>query len=252
MPGVQRSLRQKVFTAAAVAALLVGGALAAVSATGQKNTHKDRNRLREARLAARAGRARPVAPVRDLDTAASYLGVSSAQLEAELRSGKTLAQIADARSGKSAAGLIEALVAAKHARLVAAAAKLPRRVAAEVNRAGGGLNALTPMNGPVRLHLLFAGPRRAGSVAAAYLGVPAAQLEAELRSGKTLAQVAEASAGKSTAGLIDALVAARRERLTAALSAKRITPAQQAKRLAAFSKHASVLVKHRFAGAGKP
>ena len=108
------------------------------------------------------------------------------------------------------------------------------------------------MNGAARLQLLFAGPRRAGSVAAGYLGVPAAQLEAELRAGKTLALVAEATAGKSTAGLIDALVAARRERLTAAVSAKRITPAQQAKRLAAFGKHASMLVKHRFAGAGKP
>jgi hypothetical protein len=249
MQGVRRSMRQKVFAGAAVATLLVGGALAAVSATGQKNTGKDRNKVREARLAARGGHAGPVGNVRDLATAASYLGVSTTQLEAELRSGKTLAQIADASSGKSAAGLIEALVAAKRAKLAAAAAKLPQRVTAEVNRAGGARAAKHGRAG--RLQQLFAGPLRKGSVAASYLGVPAAQLQADLRSGKTLAQVADATAGKSTAGLIDALVAAKRQRLAAAVSAKRITQEQQTTLLASFSKRANVLVQRQFAGSGK-
>jgi hypothetical protein len=120
MPGVQRSLRQKVFAGAAVVALLAGGALAAVSATGQKNTHKDRNTVRQARLADRAGGAGRIGHAHDLASAAAYLGVSSARLEGELRAGKTLAQVADATSGKSAAGLIEALVAAKRERLATA------------------------------------------------------------------------------------------------------------------------------------
>jgi len=55
-------------------------------------------------------------------SAAAYLGVSAAQLRAKLRSGKSLAQIADATSGKSATALIDALVAAKEAEVKAARA----------------------------------------------------------------------------------------------------------------------------------
>jgi hypothetical protein len=46
-----------------------------------------------------------------LEAAASYLGTTADALRAQLQSGKTLAQIADATSGKSAQGLIDALVA---------------------------------------------------------------------------------------------------------------------------------------------
>lgn len=129
MRGVQRSVRQKVVAAAAVAILLAGGAFAAVSATGQSNPRKPAN----AHRAAHRARAR----ARDLVTAASYLGLSTAALSSELQSGKTLAQIANASSGKSASGLIEALEAAKRAKLAKAAARLPKRVSNEVNRPGG-------------------------------------------------------------------------------------------------------------------
>ena len=46
---------------------------------------------------------------RDLDAAASYLGLSVADLRAELQSGKTLADVADAH-GKSVSGLVDVLV----------------------------------------------------------------------------------------------------------------------------------------------
>jgi hypothetical protein len=45
-----------------------------------------------------------------LDAAASYLGLTEAQLHSELESGKTLAQVAQAH-GKSVSGLVDALVA---------------------------------------------------------------------------------------------------------------------------------------------
>jgi hypothetical protein len=48
----------------------------------------------------------------DLDAVASYLGVTVAQLRADLQSGKTLAEIATA-AGKSVDGLVAALVAAE-------------------------------------------------------------------------------------------------------------------------------------------
>ena len=50
------------------------------------------------------------------DAAASYLGISTDELRTELRSGKTLAQIATAR-GKTADGLVDALVASAKQKL---------------------------------------------------------------------------------------------------------------------------------------
>src|SRR3954454_11854667 len=57
------------------------------------------------------GFGRPGAGGDDLAAAASYLGTTPADLLAQLASGKSLAQVANATSGKSAAGLIAALVA---------------------------------------------------------------------------------------------------------------------------------------------
>jgi hypothetical protein len=52
----------------------------------------------------------------DLDAAASYLGVTDAELRASLQDGDTLAEVAQA-NGKTAAGLVNALVAAAKADL---------------------------------------------------------------------------------------------------------------------------------------
>src|SRR4051794_7643648 len=51
----------------------------------------------------------------ELAAAASYLGLTQAELLTQLQSGKTLAQVADGTSGKSKAGLIDALVKAETA-----------------------------------------------------------------------------------------------------------------------------------------
>jgi hypothetical protein len=56
-----------------------------------------------------------------LDAAASYLGLTEAQLHSELESGKTLAQVAQAH-GKSVSGLGDALLAQAKQRLDAAVA----------------------------------------------------------------------------------------------------------------------------------
>jgi hypothetical protein len=56
-----------------------------------------------------------------LDAAASYLGLTDAELRTQLESGKTLAQVADAH-GKSVDGLIQALTDAAAKRLDAAVA----------------------------------------------------------------------------------------------------------------------------------
>jgi hypothetical protein len=62
--------------------------------------------------------------------------------------------------------------------------------------------------------------------AAAYLGLTAAQVRTDLESGKTLAQIAQAE-GKSVPGLVDALVAAARKDLDAAVATGRLTKAQE-------------------------
>lgn len=252
MAVMQRSVKQKVVGAAAVAVLLAAGSIAAVSATGQSNPPRHRHAHER-----RAHRAR----AHDLAVAGEYLGLSTTQLSSELASGKTLAQIAGATSGKSAAGLTEALVAARRAKLAAAGAKLPRRVAAEVNRAGGPGGARAAGSAPgahrrrsagERLGALFASPRGAGAIAAQYLGLSVAQLRSDVRAGKTLAQVADATPGKSSAGLIAALESARRARLAAAASAGRLPPAREAKRLARLHKRAEALAQRSFAGTGSP
>jgi hypothetical protein len=54
------------------------------------------------------------------------------------------------------------------------------------------------------------------ATAAAYLGLSRTQLRSELQSGKSLAQIANATPGTSEAGLIQMLEAAHRQRLAAA------------------------------------
>jgi polyhydroxyalkanoate synthesis regulator phasin len=82
---------------------------------------------------------------------------------------------------------------------------------------------------------LFGGVHRGGhhvsffgdlDEAASYLGLSETELRAQLRDGKSLAQVAR-DRGKSVDGLVDALVAAAKERLDEAVAAGRITKAEE-------------------------
>jgi hypothetical protein len=69
------------------------------------------------------------------------------------------------------------------------------------------------------------GPGHLLSDAASYLGLTEAQLRTQLNSGKTLAQVAK-DRDKSVDGLIDKIVAAKKERIEAAVKEGRLTRAQ--------------------------
>ena len=170
----------------------------------------------------------------DLAVAATYLGVTQADLLTSLQSGKTLAQVAGATSGKSVSGLIDALVAAEKTE-IAAAVTAGRLTQAQADQITSGLTAhvTAEVNGTAH------GPGGPGgpgfghgpggdelTAAATYLGVTETALMTQLQAGKTLAQVADATSGKSTAGLIDALVAAEKTELAAAVTAGTITQAQ--------------------------
>jgi hypothetical protein len=74
------------------------------------------------------------------------------------------------------------------------------------------------------------GFRRGGpgglQAAATYLGISTAQLFGDLQSGKSLAEVAKATDGKSVQGLIDAMVAAEKKQIESAVSSGMLTRAQ--------------------------
>jgi hypothetical protein len=202
---MNRTLKRKLMLGVAVVAVLAGGTTAVVMAAQPASHHRTRGALA---------------------AAATYLGSSPAQLRSELRSGKSLAQIADATSGKSQAGLIAALEAAFKEKLTADAANLPSRITNEVNRVGLPAGRRGRARGHGLAGSRVAGRRRALSAAASYLGLSTAQLRGDLRSGHTLAQAANDTAGKSQAGLVEALVAARKAALAAEVKAGTITSAQ--------------------------
>jgi hypothetical protein len=167
---------------------------------------------------------------------ASYLGLTPAQLREQLRSGKTLAQIAVAR-GKTVAGLEDAIYADIQSHLDRAVAngKLTAgREAALLARLKSRLDDIVDRSRPV-LGARIARPRFVAR-AAAYLGITAAELRTELRAGKSLAQVAT-DHGKSAAGLKSAILAAVKARLDRAVSAYRLSADRESAILDRVSAH---------------
>ena len=151
--------------------------------------------------------------------AAAYIGITEAQLRTELGTDKSLADVAVAH-GKTRDGLIAALVAAQQ-----------QDIATLVDRKGIGARP-NPANRPGPGIGFGRGPggnRVTGdpeAAAAAYLGTTTADLETKLRAGQTLAQIANATSGKSRDGLIAALVNDAKAKIAAAQSAGTITAAQ--------------------------
>ncbi len=166
-----------------------------------------------------------------LATAATYLGKSESDLQSALASGKTLAQIADATSGKSASGLVDALVSAQQARIQQAVkdGHLTQSQADEITaRLKDRITQLVNGTFPQHRHLPFGGhgPGDDLQAAATYLGISTTDLLTQLRSGKTLAQVADGTSGKSAGGLVDALVAHESSELDQSVKDGRLTRSQ--------------------------
>lgn len=146
-----------------------------------------------------------------LAAAAAYLGISQSELQTDLQKGETLAQVANATSGKSASGLVAALVADAKSHLAAAEGDLTARITALVD--GTAPHPRAPRG-------FGRGPGGDLAAAATYLGVSEETVRTDLQSGKTLAEVANATSSKSANGLIDALVAADKTRITALVNGK--------------------------------
>jgi hypothetical protein len=141
----------------------------------------------------------------DLSVAATYLGLTESELQTRLRSGKSLAEVANATDGKWADGLVDVLVAAAQ-KNIAADVSSGRLTQAQADGILPGLkqhitDRINSTGSP-------GGPHGRGLEAAAtYLGLSESALQTQLQSGKTLGEIADATAGKSRAELIAALVA---------------------------------------------
>jgi hypothetical protein len=62
-----------------------------------------------------------------------------------------------------------------------------------------------------------------GTTVTTYLGLQPAQIKADLRAGQTLAQIANATPGKSASGLVSAIMAAIQTKLNAAVTAGKLS-----------------------------
>jgi hypothetical protein len=165
---------------------------------------------------------------RQVTVAARYLGIPTPKLRRELLSGRSLAEVAEA-TGHSAESLVQALLAERMARLKDSQTLTPaqqQRLLADERRR---LERTVSRRGP--LVVISAGNLH---TAAGYLGLSTTAVRGQLRRGLTLAHLASATPGRSSAGLVAALLAARQADLRSEAAAGIITDAQEARRLASL------------------
>jgi hypothetical protein len=228
------ALKRKLMIGVAVLALLVGTVLAIVTASGSSEGPSTQPPIAGAVID-------DTRPSGDLAIAANYIGIPGAQLRSDLLAGSTLAEIANSTAGRSAAGLMDALFAAKAEYLSKAVstgrlskskqasklAKLPERLATEIHRHHG------VSVGPVDR-----------ATAARYLGLSVSQIGRELRSGNSLARIASERPGKTTAGLVCALMSAKEAALAHAAYAGTLSRGAQRARIATLARLVSTEVEH--------
>ncbi len=214
---MSRQLKRRLAAAVAVLAVLAGGAAVALGATGSAHPRH---------AAGRGGSGHGL-----IATASVYLGIGRAQLEQDLRSGRSLAEVAATIPGRSEAGLVSAILADRRSTLATRQAKLPERVSALVRRSGTTLTVDRRARHSMR------------AAALGYLGLSRQQLNGELRKGESLTQIAAATPGKSAAGLVEAILAGARQRLEASSRAGRISSAQAQAKLARLRLHATEAVE---------
>ncbi|HEY1834630.1 MAG TPA: hypothetical protein VGG08_09350 [Solirubrobacteraceae bacterium] len=215
-------MKRRLALIVAALALLAGGTAVALGATGSRHSRPRAH----AHAHVHAGHSL-------VASAATYLGVQPSQLRQELRAGRTLAQIADATPGKSQSSLLAALVAARSHSLADRVGQLPGKLAGRLTQPG----ARHRNRGP--------GAKTARAAVIVYLGISGKQLRSDRRAGKTLAQIADATPGKSASGLQAVVVAARKARLEAALAAGKISNSTAKARGAHLAQHAHQLLSRQ-------
>jgi transposase-like protein len=191
-----------------------------------------------------------------LQLAAQTIGIEPRALARELRSGKSIADVA-AEHGVDPNTVITALVDAATTKVNAAKtagkitdqratkllANLNRRVTKAVQHKGKiGAHGR-------RAHRLRRRARAGARVAALTIGLAPKALAQELRAGKSIAQVA-AEHGVDPNTVITALVDAATTKVNAAKTAGKITDQQASKLLAGLTERVTKFVNHQFGGDG--
>lgn len=167
-----------------------------------------------------------------LDAAAAYIGISVSDLRTQLQSGKTLAEIAVA-NGKTKDGLIAALVKA-------ATTDITTLVDQKGPFPAGGPGGRGGMHAFGGEHL---------QAASTYLGISTADLRTQLQSGKSLADIAKATSGKTVDGLIQAIVNAETAQIDQAVKDGKLTADQATQMKANLTQRVTDMV-NRTGGAG--
>jgi hypothetical protein len=164
-----------------------------------------------------------------LNPAASFLGISVTKLESDLNGGKTLAQEAS-DNGKKASDLITAIVSSLKTNLDNAQAAGWITADQETALVMQLTNEVTLLvnNGPGIPRVAGNGGGGYLQTAATYLGISVSDLQSDLQGGKSLADVVSSVGnGKTVDGLVTALEAPAKSNLDAAVTAKKITQAQE-------------------------
>ena len=152
-----------------------------------------------------------------MTAAATYIGITPAELKTQLAAGKSLADIAVA-NGKTRDGLIAALVAAEQ-----------QALGTFVDHKGTAFPGGPGMpGGPMGRGFGFGLQGDPLATAATLLGTTTADLRTKMQGGQTLAQIATA-AGKTRDALVQALVSDATAKIEAAKTAGTITADQATK-----------------------
>jgi hypothetical protein len=200
-------------------------------------------------------------PLADLTVAANFLGVTPAQLQSDLASGKSLADVATAQ-GKTPADLVTALVNAAKTQIDQAVkdGKLTQDQATQAEaaldqRVTDLVNGKVPVPGPLGMgggfhhgfgdHFGPGGGQGSLQAAADYLGVSVETLVTDLQNGKTMADLAK-DQGKSVDGLVTAMVDAQKTALDAAAKDGDLTADQEAAIEANLTQRTTDLVNGTF------
>lgn len=184
----------------------------------------------------RPGFGGPAAMSEDLQQAATAIGITTAQLQAELTAGKTIAAVAKAHNVDTAT-VISTLVADENAEIDAAAtagritaAQATQMKTQTTQRVTDMVNGVRPAFGPGGPGGHGGGPGGQAEdqqVVATALGITTAQLQAETAAGKTIAAIAKAHSVDPNA-VISALVASENKEIDARVAAGQMTAAEAA------------------------
>ena len=177
--------------------------------------------------------------------AAAYIGIDKTAVRADLKAGKSLGTIAT-EHGKTVDGLVAALIAPAKLKLDAAVAAGRLTAAREATLLTRLQTAVTRLvNATPKSHARTKHVRVPVAAilkpALAYLGLDMRALVTQLRSGKTLTDIAVAQ-NKTAVGLVDAIVASVKAKLDARVAAGKLSAADEATFLTTLQTNVTTLV----------